>query len=219
MPSLRARIVSIKGVPVEQVRATEDTRWALQGDRGLTYAATPPEGTRLTAAQRGTYAHTVLKEITLSRIPAGNAEAFMEDELSRMVQQGILSERQAQAVDLTDIAAFFKSPLGLRLRASSRVERELEFAANVDVERLPLEGTGEQVLLQGVIDCCFLENGGWVLLDYKTDALLPYETPADVAKKHAGQLTLYAEALASLSDIPVLERYVVLLGAKEAIAV
>ncbi|WP_426956664.1 ABC transporter permease [Muricoccus radiodurans] len=51
VPSLRARIVAVNGVPAEQVQATEDTRWALRGDRGLTYAATPPEGTRLTAGQ------------------------------------------------------------------------------------------------------------------------------------------------------------------------
>jgi putative ABC transport system permease protein len=49
VPALRARIVSVAGVPAEQVRATPDTRWALRGDRGLTYAATPPEGTRLVA--------------------------------------------------------------------------------------------------------------------------------------------------------------------------
>ena len=49
VPSLRARIVSVAGVPAEQVRATPDTRWALRGDRGLTYAATPPEGTRIVA--------------------------------------------------------------------------------------------------------------------------------------------------------------------------
>jgi len=49
VPSLRARIVSVAGVPAEQVRATPDTRWALRGDRGLTYAATPPEGSRIVA--------------------------------------------------------------------------------------------------------------------------------------------------------------------------
>jgi len=49
VPSLRARIVAVNGTPAEQVQATEDTAWALRGDRGLTYAATPPEGTRLVA--------------------------------------------------------------------------------------------------------------------------------------------------------------------------
>ncbi len=48
VPSLRARIVSVNGIPSEQVRATPETAWALRGDRGLTYSATMPEGTRLT---------------------------------------------------------------------------------------------------------------------------------------------------------------------------
>ena len=47
VPSLRARVVAVNGVPAERVAATADTAWALRGDRGLSYAATPPEGTRL----------------------------------------------------------------------------------------------------------------------------------------------------------------------------
>lgn len=47
VPSMRARIVAVKGVPAEDVETTPDTAWALRGDRGLTYAATPPEGTRI----------------------------------------------------------------------------------------------------------------------------------------------------------------------------
>ena len=49
VPSMRARIVAVNGVPADKVKATPDTRWALDGDRGLTYAATPPGGTHLTA--------------------------------------------------------------------------------------------------------------------------------------------------------------------------
>ncbi|MBV8576928.1 MAG: FtsX-like permease family protein [Acetobacteraceae bacterium] len=49
VPSLRARIVAVNGVRAEEVKATPDTRWGLRGDRGLTYAATPPEGTRIVA--------------------------------------------------------------------------------------------------------------------------------------------------------------------------
>ena len=47
VPSLRVRIVAVKGVPADQAVTTPETAWALKGDRGLTYAATPPEGTRL----------------------------------------------------------------------------------------------------------------------------------------------------------------------------
>ena len=49
VPSLRARVVAIKGVPVERAEVSPDTAFALKGDRGLTYAAEPPEQTRLTA--------------------------------------------------------------------------------------------------------------------------------------------------------------------------
>ncbi len=51
VPSLRARIVAVNGVPADQVRTTPETAWALRGDRGLTYSATPPEGTRLVQGQ------------------------------------------------------------------------------------------------------------------------------------------------------------------------
>jgi putative ABC transport system permease protein len=49
VPNMRARVVALAGVPVEQVHVTPATAWALQGDRGLTYADRPPEGTKLVA--------------------------------------------------------------------------------------------------------------------------------------------------------------------------
>jgi putative ABC transport system permease protein len=51
VPSLRARVVSVKGVPAEQVQTTPETAWALRGDRGLTYAARPPAGSRIVAGE------------------------------------------------------------------------------------------------------------------------------------------------------------------------
>jgi putative ABC transport system permease protein len=51
VPSLRARVVAVKGVPAEQVQTTPETAWALRGDRGLTYAARPPAGSRLVAGE------------------------------------------------------------------------------------------------------------------------------------------------------------------------
>ncbi len=51
VPSLRARLVAVNGVPADQVKATPDSQWALRGDRGLTYSRTIPDGSRLTAGQ------------------------------------------------------------------------------------------------------------------------------------------------------------------------
>ena len=49
VPSLRARVVAVKGVPAEQWETTPETAWALRGDRGLTYSAQPPAGTQVVA--------------------------------------------------------------------------------------------------------------------------------------------------------------------------
>jgi putative ABC transport system permease protein len=49
VPSLRARLVSVKGIPADQVKASPDSQWALRGDRGLTYSRDVPEGSRIVA--------------------------------------------------------------------------------------------------------------------------------------------------------------------------
>lgn len=51
VPQLRGRIVELKGRPVAEVKAAEKTAWALEGDRGITYAATPPEGSSVVAGE------------------------------------------------------------------------------------------------------------------------------------------------------------------------
>ncbi|MDE2007647.1 MAG: ABC transporter permease, partial [Rhodospirillales bacterium] len=51
VPTLRARIVAVNGVPAASIHAAPGTGWALRGDRGLTYAARPPAGTRLVAGR------------------------------------------------------------------------------------------------------------------------------------------------------------------------
>jgi len=48
MPSMRGRIVQINGVPVDQVDINPSVRWAVNGDRALTYAAVPSPGTEFT---------------------------------------------------------------------------------------------------------------------------------------------------------------------------
>ncbi len=51
VPALRGRIMRIAGVPVEKAQIAPEARWTTGSDRGLTYAATPPPGTRLVAGE------------------------------------------------------------------------------------------------------------------------------------------------------------------------
>jgi putative ABC transport system permease protein len=51
VPMLRGRIVKLNGVPVERAKIAPDAQWAVRGERGLTYAADLPDGSRLAAGQ------------------------------------------------------------------------------------------------------------------------------------------------------------------------
>ena len=50
-PMIRGRITALNGVPSAQAKVAADAKWALNGDRGITYAATPPDGTNITEGQ------------------------------------------------------------------------------------------------------------------------------------------------------------------------
>jgi putative ABC transport system permease protein len=48
-PMLRGRLVKLGNRPAEQIKAPPEAQWVLNGDRGLTYAQTAPEGSSLVA--------------------------------------------------------------------------------------------------------------------------------------------------------------------------
>ena len=51
VPTLRGRIVRIAGVPVDEVAIAQDSKWAVHGDRALTYAAERGEASKLVAGE------------------------------------------------------------------------------------------------------------------------------------------------------------------------
>lgn len=51
VPMLRGRITALNGKPAEQVKATGNAEWALEGDRGLTYTDEIPKGSTVIEGQ------------------------------------------------------------------------------------------------------------------------------------------------------------------------
>ena len=158
----------------------------------------------ISATDRGTAVHLVFELIPLTRHTKESVEKFV----ASLEESGLLTEDEAKAVNSEQIAAFFTRPTYERMLQSERVLREQGFACFVPADML-IEGceSDEPVLVQGVIDCCFIENGKWIILDYKTDRVSP-DKPDEVQKKaqsHAKQLRLYAYVLEKLTGIPVSE--------------
>ena len=78
----------------------------------------------------------------------------------------------------------------------------------MEAARIRTEWAGQRqtITIQGMIDCCFLEDGAWVLLDYKTDRFFGAKEKERLVARYQTQLGLYAEALAALTGIPVKEQ-------------
>jgi len=51
VPMMRGRIVAVKGVPVEKLAVNDEAKWALEGDRGVTFSAGVPENSQLVAGE------------------------------------------------------------------------------------------------------------------------------------------------------------------------
>ena len=159
----------------------------------------------LTGAQIGTAFHRAVRMIDLGALAQStDMEREIAAQLARMCEDGVLTAQEAQAVPPRMMIALFASPLGVRMVRSARVEREWPFTWR------RTDAQGAVQLVQGVIDCCFIENGGWVLVDYKTDSAS--DVPAAIAK-HRPQLEIYAQALAELTGYPVRERILYLVRA------
>ena len=100
-----------------------------------------------------------------------------------MLAAGVFTPEEGAVIRPEDAAAYYRSPLGVRMLASPEVRREWAF--NLVREE-------ENMLVQGVIDCAFREEGGWVIVDYKTDRV---ENPGELAETYGLQLNWYAAAL------------------------
>lgn len=155
----------------------------------------------LTPAQRGTATH---KFMQFSDYAAARAD--IESELARLVDGGFLSEEEGKAVNVSAAKRFFMSSLAERIFASDNVMREKKFAALFPAKFFYPELTGEaaeeKIVVQGIADCVFVEDGKLVIVDYKTDTGVDAEALLD---RYSAQLEIYREALSQALGMPVKE--------------
>lgn len=118
-----------------------------------------------------------------------------------------LSEEYFQIVDEKKILNFLCTRTAFRMWAAERREelyREQPFVYGISAKRLSETfPEDEKVLIQGIIDVFFIEDGKLIVLDYKTDAV---ETMEDLWNRYSTQLEYYAEALEKLLVLPVTEK-------------
>lgn len=154
----------------------------------------------LSGAARGVATHTFIQYADYEK-----AKISVKDEIIRLCDKGILSQIQAQGINVKACEGFFKSRLLSRIIKSEKIMREKKFTIEVPISEIYpelSEYTDEMMMIQGIADCAFVEDGELVVVDYKTDFL---EKEEEFVEKYASQVLLYKKALSLCTGYKVKE--------------
>ncbi|WP_163537108.1 helicase-exonuclease AddAB subunit AddA [Gracilibacillus sp. YIM 98692] len=161
----------------------------------------------LSKAEIGTAMHTVMQHIP--RKEQWDQIDVIEF-VSQLEQQELLTEDEAEAIDMSGIVQFFETDIGKRFSTAKHVEREIPFSLTLPAKEVYPSWSDEQqerIFLQGVVDCLIKTDDGWILLDYKTDQLSDNMTEESLKQRYLVQIELYAKAIEEIWEQPVCEKY------------
>lgn len=184
-----------RGNSPAKLTATEIVRERIEkdyGDKNPEFYPNLPrldeELDKLSNAEKGTFTHKFM-ELADYR----SAEKSVKGELARLTAGGFFTEKEAGGVYINALEKFFKSKFYQRMSLAKEIRREEKFLVLKRDLALP-ENFGDIIdddgMIQGIADCIFKENDGWVLVDYKTDNFMN----ADEMDKYSVQLEIYKAA-------------------------
>lgn len=169
--------------------------------------------TALTGAERGTALHLVMQDLDFFCEPN---EQSVRAQIEAMRAQRKLTDEQANAVDVRAIVRFLRSDLAARIRKSKQVEREYRFSLLRPVRDFSSLDADDSVLLQGVVDCFFEEDGELVVVDFKTDHVSRAQLD-ERAEHYRPQLEAYSMALTRVMRKKVKEKVLYFFSAGEEV--
>jgi ATP-dependent exoDNAse (exonuclease V) beta subunit len=154
------------------------------------------------AATRGIFTHTVMRFMDFAKGEGA-------------IERNILPEDAKPEIDTRAIKNFLASDICKRILASPDVRRETPFVLKLSARDVYCDvDSDKKMLVQGIIDLCFMENGYWVLVDYKTNVINEVRTAESWLTHYTPQLETYKKALESLTGTPVREAGIYFLSKK-----
>jgi ATP-dependent helicase/nuclease subunit A len=188
--------------------------------------------TDFTAAQRGSALHLLMEVVDLKPIRNellnnGQSalpmflEKYLANQIEALIQKEFLPEALARTISIDKLISFYTSTLGIRLLSAEKIRREIPFnyAYNPAEIRAAWAGVTDKIIVQGIIDCAFIEDRQWVIIDYKTDYFKDPSQREEIIKGYEIQINLYAQALIELTGIPVKEKIIGLITMNENISI
>ncbi len=155
----------------------------------------------INATARGTAMHKVMQFFDFSKYND------IESEIARLYEWQFITENERKSLNIKALERFFASDIFARMMRSSNLQREMRFLTEVPANEIDSQCNieGENVIIQGAVDVCFVEDDGLVVLDFKTDRV---EDIADLAKSYGEQLSLYATACEKIFGKKVKEKII-----------
>jgi len=143
---------------------------------------------RMSAAAKGTVLHLILKFIDIYSECACDA---LENCKKYLLDNKFITKSELEAVDTSVVIHFLESDICSDIRSAQKFYREIPFNICVggDIPTGDAELKGETVLLQGIIDCLFVKDGKFYIVDYKTDN--GRQTEDELVEQYRPQLALY----------------------------
>ncbi len=154
---------------------------------------------RIRGTDYGTAVHAVMQHI---RYDACIDAASVQREIDRLCDHLFITRQQRDMVDARKIANLFATDIGKKLQNGKEVLREFKFSILDDGENYAPGLAGEQILLQGVVDCALIEDDGITVLDFKTDYVTE-DTLSQRVSHYRPQVKAYADALERIYGLPV----------------
>lgn len=193
----RYKYEALSGVMTKRAASEADEEFI---DRDYFASSVPSFVQEMTGAARGIATHTFIQYADYEK-----AMESVSSEITRLCDKGILSEAQAKGINVKACEVFFKSQLLSRILNSQLIMREKKFTIEVPISEIYpdlAEFTDEKMMIQGIADCAFLEDGKLVVVDYKTDGL---EKDEQFIEKYSSQVLLYKKALSMCTGYEVKE--------------
>ena len=167
----------------------------------------------MSGTDTGSAYHKAMELLDLPAAIKALGQGRLKEEIARQLdlfeQKELLSRQWRERVSLPKITAFLQSPLARRMaraEENGKLFREQPFVLGIDASRLGEEfPDSEQVLVQGIVDVFFEEEGKIVVADYKTDRV---REPEELARRYQAQLDYYGEALGRLTGKQVAEKVI-----------
>ena len=159
---------------------------------------------------RGTAYHNILELLEYDKLlDATDKKKELDDELLTIINKGEMPETDVAKANKKKILEFVNSETAKsmgRACKEGKLYKEQPFVIGVKASTLSDDfPESETVLVQGVIDVYYIEDGKITVLDYKTDKV---GSADELIKRYRTQLDYYAEAIGKLTGLPVSKKVI-----------